>query len=206
MKWIFNPPKASHHGGVWERCIRTVRKVLSAITTEQVLDDERLSTLMCEVEAVVNGRPIPKVSDDPRDLEALTPNHLLLLRKGSQLPPGVFTKSDNYVRRKWKQVQYPADVFWKRWVKEYLPSLQERQRWTRVRRNFAIGDIVLLVDENTPRNTWPLGRIVEVFHNSKDNLVRSVSVKTNSTTLRRPVTKIVLLETVEHVEGQEKKT
>ena len=86
IKWTFNPPAGSHHGGVWERCIRTVRKVLRALTKEQVLDDEGLTTLMCEVEAIVNGRPITKVSDDPRDLEPLTPNHLLLLRGDLPFP------------------------------------------------------------------------------------------------------------------------
>ena len=79
IKWIFNPPSGSHHRGVWERCIRTVRKVLNAVLKEQALDDEGLSTLMCEVEAIVNSRPITKSSDDPSDCEALTPNHLLLL-------------------------------------------------------------------------------------------------------------------------------
>ena len=64
-------------GGVWERCIRTVRKVMNALLKEQVLDDEGLQTLMCEVEAITNGRPITKPSDDPRDLEALAPNLLL---------------------------------------------------------------------------------------------------------------------------------
>ena len=54
VKWLFNPPRASHHGGVWERCIRTVRKVLNGITKEQVLDDEGLATLMCDVD--VRGR------------------------------------------------------------------------------------------------------------------------------------------------------
>ncbi|KAK3702238.1 hypothetical protein QZH41_005406 [Actinostola sp. cb2023] len=63
VKWIFNPPAASHHGGVWERCIRTVRKVMKALLKQQVLDDEGLNTLMCEVESIVNGRPITKVSD-----------------------------------------------------------------------------------------------------------------------------------------------
>ena len=72
VRWTFNPPKASHHGGVWERCIRTVRKVLNALTKDQELDDEILTTLMCEVEANVNNRPITKVSDDPKDLQALT--------------------------------------------------------------------------------------------------------------------------------------
>ena len=78
IKWIFNTPKASHHERVWGRCIRTVRKVLNALMKEQVLNDERLITQFCEVEAIINGRPITKVSDDHKDLEALTPNHLLL--------------------------------------------------------------------------------------------------------------------------------
>ena len=72
IKWLFNPPSGSHFGGVWERCIRTVRKILVALMQEQPLDDEGLTTLMCEVESVVNGRPITKSSDDPSDSEALT--------------------------------------------------------------------------------------------------------------------------------------
>ena len=95
-KWIFNPPAGSHHGGVWERCIRTTRKLMNAISKEQTLDDEGLTTLMCEVESIINGRPLTKVSDDPNDWEALTPNHLLLLRAGTMLPPGLFDKHDLY--------------------------------------------------------------------------------------------------------------
>ena len=127
VKWLFNPPSGSHFGGVWERCIRTVRKILVALMKEQPLDDEGLTTLMCEVESIVNGRPITKSSDDPSDSEALTPSHLLLLRSGPRLPPGVFRKEDGYSRRRWRQVQYLADVFWRRWIREYLPQLQERQ-------------------------------------------------------------------------------
>ena len=133
IKWTFNPPAGSHHGGVWERCIRTVRKVIRAITKEQLLDDEGLNTLMCEVEAIVNGRPLTKLSDDPRDLEPLTPNHLLLLRSGSELPPGIFSKEDCCSTRRWRQVQYLANVFWRRWIREYLPSLQQRQKWNKTR-------------------------------------------------------------------------
>ena len=73
IKWIFNPPSGSHHEGVWERCIRTVRKVLKAVLKEQLLGEEGLSTLMCEVEAILNSRPITKSSDNPDDFKALTP-------------------------------------------------------------------------------------------------------------------------------------
>ena len=100
VQWIFNPPAGSHHGGAWERCIRTVRKVLNAFVREQVLDDEGLATLMCEVESIVNSRSLTKVSDDAQDLEPLTPNHLLLMRPGPSLPPGTFTREDLYTRRR----------------------------------------------------------------------------------------------------------
>ena len=201
VQWIFNPPAGSHHGGVWERCIHTIRKVMSALLKEQFLDDEGLTTLMCEVESIVNGRPLTKVSDDPRDLEALTPNHLLLLRSGTTLPPGVFRKEDVYSRRRWQQVQYLSDVFWRRWLREYLPSLQERQTWTRPTVNFEVGDLVLVVDENSPRNSWPLGRIQEVKPNKGDGLVRRVALKTKTSVLERPINKIVLLEAPRLHEG-----
>ena len=80
VKWSFNTPAASHHGGVWERLIRMVRKVLNSILHQQHLDDEGLQTLLCEVEAILNDRPITKASEDPNDLEPLTPNHILLLK------------------------------------------------------------------------------------------------------------------------------
>lgn len=202
VKWIFNPPAGSHFGGVWERCIRTVRKVLNALLKQQTLDDEGLQTLLCEVESIVNGRPITKVSDDPKDLQALTPSHLLLLRSGPTLPPGVFVKEHLYARKRWRQVQYMADLFWSRWTKEYLPTLQKKQKWLTPRRNFAVGDVVLVVDNTKHRNSWPLGRIVAAYLNQKDGLVRSVTVKTSTSVLDRPIDKLVLLEAVEALEAE----
>ena len=195
IKWEFNPPAASHMGGVWERQIRTVRKVLNAILRDQVLDDERLSTVFCEVESIVNNRPLTPVSDDPKDLKPLTPNDLLQLGKGLKTSPGTFRKDDMYGRR-WRHVQYLADQFWKRWVREYLPTLQLRQKWLETKKNVQTDDIVLVMDENLPRNNWPLGRIVKTFP-GKDGLVRSVEVKTAVNTLVRPIDKLCLLESVD---------
>ena len=88
IKWSFNTPAASHHGGVWERIIRMVRKVLNSVLHQQSVDDEGLQTFLCEVEAILNDRPITKISDDPHDLEPLTPNHILLMKGKPALPPG----------------------------------------------------------------------------------------------------------------------
>ena len=193
MKWLFNPPAASHMGGVWERAIRSVRKVLNALLKEQALDDEGLQTLLCEVESIINGRPLTKVSDDPREYHAVTPNHLLLLRPNQCLPPGLFNKGDQYSRRRWKQIQYLADIFWKRWTKEYIPALQARPKWHNVKRNFEISDVVLVVDQVMPRGCWLLGRISEV-RPGRDGLVRSVKVKTMRSELVRPIDKLCPLE------------
>ena len=94
IKWTFNPPYGSHHGGFWERCIRSIRRILRALLLEQTTDDEGLTTLMCEVESILNSRPITVVSEDSRDLEPLTPNHLLLLKSDTMMPPDVFQKKD----------------------------------------------------------------------------------------------------------------
>ncbi len=201
VKWIFNPPAASHMGGVWERQIRTVRSILNTVLLQQALDDEGLTTLFCCVESIVNGRPITKLSDDPSDPLPLTPNHLLLLRSGPTLPPGAFVKQDLY-RRRWRQVQYLADVFWCRWLKEYLPALQQRQKWLQPKRNLQVGDLVIILHENTPRNHWPLGLITQVYPGA-DGLVRTVEVKTQAGVFNRPADKICLLEANLHVESDQ---
>ena len=194
IDWKFNPPAGSHFGGVWERLIKSIRSAVNSTVREQVLDDERLNTLMCEVEAVLNSRPITKNSDQCNDLEALTPNHLLTLKSMPNLPPGLFDQSDNYCRRRWRQIQYMANLFWKRWSHEYLPLLQERQKWHEVKRNIKIGDVVLIVDSNAPRNSWPMGVIVETMPDSL-GLVRQVKEKTVTNILVRPIDKLcVILE------------
>ncbi len=124
VTWVFNPPTASHHGGVWERQIRTIRKILNSILNEQFLrthqNEEQLRTLMCEVEAIINSRPLTRCSDDPHDLDVITPNSLLNLHPTVVPPPGNFTQKDQYAKGRWRQMQYLADLFWKRWTKEYL--------------------------------------------------------------------------------------
>ena len=199
IKWVFNVPTASHHGGVWERSIRSVRKILSSVVQEQTLDDESLLTYMCEVENVVNSRPITCVSDDVKDPQPLTPNMLLHMKSDPSLPPGQFEQTDMYSRKHWRRVQYLADLFWKRWIKEYLPLLQKRQKWAVPNRNFTAGDIVLIADHNLPRNAWNLGVIVET-RTDKHGLVRSAKIKTSTSLLDRPITKLCLLSAAEKFE------
>lgn len=140
--WIefqLNVPSASHMGGVWERQIRTARNVLSVLLDQcgSQLNDESLQTLMTEVEAVVNSRPLTVENlTSPDALEPLTPNHLLTGKSRIVLPPpGEFQRADLYLRKRWRRVQHLANEFWVRWKKEFLHTLQLRQKWIRPRRN-----------------------------------------------------------------------
>ena len=112
------------------------------------------------------------------------------------VPPGVFRGEDVHSRKRWRQIQYLANIFWKRWTREYLPLLQYRQKWNQPRRNFKVGDVILIMYENNPRNSWPLGRIVEVLP-GQDELVRRIKIFTRGTILDRPIDKCVLLNGVE---------
>ena len=94
------------------------------------------------------------------------------------------------------QVQYLADLFWRRWIKEYLPALQQRNKCTDPEPNLEVNDIVIVTDETMPRKMWPVGRILSVFPGD-DGLVTSVRVKTAMSTLTRPVSKLCLLEAVD---------
>lgn len=179
-------------GGSWERLIRSIRTILMCILPKGHMDDETLQTLMCVVEGIINSRPITKLSNDPTDSTPLTPNHLLLLRNEATFPQ-IVNENKNFYRRRWKQVQYLADQFWRRWLQEYLPTLQKRTKWYKKHPNLKVNDLVMVINNNVPRNTWPLGVVVETFKGN-DSLVRSVKVKTKDGVYVRPIHKICLLE------------
>ena len=192
IDWHFNPPAASHQGGVWERVIRTVRKVLYALTQDRVMNDEALHSFIVEVEQILNSRPITPLSSDPADDLPLTPKMLLTGRLHSELPLGQFIKADGY-RKSWKLIQLLADQFWSQWLKLYIPCLQKQQKWFKPCRNFAVGDIVLIVDDRCRRGSWPKGIVKEVF-SDKEGRVRRVRVETSSSSLTRDIRNLSLLE------------
>lgn len=193
IEWRFGPPDASHWGGVWERMIRSVRRILRVISRSQRITDESLATFLAEAERILNSRPLVPLVEDHRDLEVLTPNKLLLLRDNqTMLDYGDFPKS---CVRFWRRIQLLADTFWKRWKAEYVSQLQERQKWMVETKNLVPGDMVLVVDEGVHRSQWPLGRVTEVFA-GEDGLVRQVLVKTTRGTLRRDIRKLCWLEGV----------
>ena len=197
-------------GGLWERQIKTTTKVLAGLMEEygHCLDEESFRTLICEVEAIINSRPLTTVSGEPNDLEPLTPNHILTTKSTVILPPppppGKFQSSDMYMRRRWRRVQYLPNLFWSRWRKEYLVVMQERHKWQHPQRSLVEGDVVIIREENAPLNAWSLALVVRVEPDSQ-GLVRSAVVRTRETTLRRLVNQLVLILPKEKQEEYQEK-
>ena len=199
-KWYFNPPAAPHFGGAWERLVRSAKTALRSVLGRQRLTDEILITALTHIENVLNSRRLTPASDDPSDPESLTPNHLLLGRANPNVPPDVFSDKDLSAKERWRVSQAITDQFWRRWMKEIVPSLTEREKWYRDQPNLEIGDIVVMINPTTPRGAWPTGRITKVFAGT-DQIVRSVLIWTSGTERHRPVHELILLESVRIREG-----
>ncbi|XP_058828346.1 uncharacterized protein LOC131688193 [Topomyia yanbarensis] len=176
--WYFNPPSAPHMGGCWERMVRSVKAAMGGISEHsRHPSDEVLETVVLEAESIVNSRPLTYVPLDNADQEALTPNHFLLYGSSGIVQPRTQLVYDgSALRDSWKLAQHLANEFWKRWVREYLPTLTRRTKWFEHVKPIEAGDVVIVVDENK-RNGWLRGRVVEIVR-GRDGQVRSAKVRT----------------------------
>lgn len=180
-------------GGSWERMVRSMKSALSVAYCDEKLDDEAYQTLLVEAESIVNSRPLTYLPLLSTEQEALTPNHFLLGSSSGVIAPSVLkVDKPQELGRSWSILQKQLDRFWKRWVREYLPTLTKRTKWFAKSRNVQPGELVLIV-EDKKRNGWTRGRILEVIP-AADGVVRQALVQTASGVLRRPVSKLAILE------------
>ena len=160
MRWItskprgykldFQPTEWQPHGWHMGAADSHHPQVLTVLLHEHssCLDNESFRTLLCEVEAIINSRPLTFPSSDPDDLDPLSLSNLLTMKTSVVLPPaGVFQREDVYMRRRWLRVQYLTNLFWTRWKREYLPTFQPHSKWNSPKRNLATGDVVQLKDD-----------------------------------------------------------
>ena len=197
ITWQFNPPYAPHRGGVWERVVGLFKKTLSGISKGDVMHYETFVTAVTEAEGILNRRPLTQISTDSRDLEALTPNHLLspasIQTKDSPSIPNPPSTDAESTRRSWKRAQSRVDSFWNNFRRDYLSLLHSRPKWRRTAENLKKGDLVILVDDGIERNSWRMGRIVDTIQS--DEHVRHVQIRRgDGKILQRDRTKVVKLE------------
>lgn len=192
-EWTFMTPAAPHQGGIYEAAVKSMKYHLKRIIGARIMEYQQFVTMLAGIEAILNSRPITPLSDDPDDLQALTPGHFLVSEPLIPPPPFKYVnENDEIGRRLWIERQKMTEHFWKRWENEYLTTLQERKKWRKEKENVRIGQLILLKDENLPPAQWRMGRIIELLP-GKDGLVRNILVRTDRTTLKRPIQKICIL-------------
>jgi hypothetical protein len=192
IDWKFIPEKAPHFGGLWESAVKSMKYHLKRVTTNVKLTFEECSTVLAQVEACLNSRPLVALPCDGEGINMLTPGHFLIGRPVESLPDPSFSYRPISLLRRWHLCQNMVRQFWQRWKQEYLASLRRYAKWHKPTRNISVGDIVVLHDGGLVPTQWPLGKVLKAFTGS-DGLVRVVEVKTQSGIFTRPVHKIALL-------------
>lgn len=189
IEFKFNCPSAPHFGGIWEAGIKCTKVHLSRVIGEQILTFEEFYTILVQIEAVLNSRPLCELSSDPNDFSALTPGHFLTLEPLTCIPDPDYSQVNFNRLSRWQLLQRMHRDFWKRWHIEYLNTLQQRQKWNRAQPQLAVGKLVLIKDDLLPPLRWRLGRVTEV-HIGTDNICRVATVKTVNGIFQRPLIKL----------------
>ncbi|XP_062550918.1 uncharacterized protein LOC134215823 [Armigeres subalbatus] len=164
IEWSFIPPRSPHIGGIWEAGVKSVKSHLKLILAEHRLTFEEYATVLSQIEAILNSRPLVPSSDDPNDITAITPAHFI-------------------IGREFQAILEPSY--------DYLQELQRRQKDYKITL-FKPDALVLIVDENHPPLQWSLARIIDM-HPGTDGLTRVVTLRTKDGITKRAVKKICLL-------------
>ena len=192
IAWKFIPPGAPHFGGTWERLIGMSKRLFFNIAGSRKLQEDSFSTLICQVEALLTSRPLTSVSSDIRDVESLTPGHFLTGMTTGLPSDTTISSNDRGTGKLWNNVNSIMNEFWTRLLKEYLPTLRQRRKWHSTVDGIEVGNMVWILENNTPRGIWPVGRVQKV-NKGKDNVVRSCLVKTTKGDFVKPAIKLSLI-------------
>ena len=207
IRWRFNLARAPWWGGMFERMVRSTKRCLKKAVGSRRLTYEELNTVLVEIEAVLNSRPLTYIYED--DVEVpLTPSHLFCGRRLLDKPEQGYEPEDDDVLLDRKDMitqtkgsEAVVDHFWKRWSREYLVDLREHQK-THVQKQqpgIGVGDVVLIEDDGKKRNNWRLGRIEDIV-TGKDGVIRGANVRTANGKIGRPLQKIYPLEVREDLQ------
>lgn len=192
IQFHFIPPYSPHFGGLWESGVRSVKYHLRRIVGNANLTYEEFSTVLAQIEAILNSRPLSPLSSDPMDFTPLTPGHFLLGRPLTA-PPAEDVKDTNLSRlSRYRRMEQLRQHFWRRWSREYISELQMRTKWKLKKDDIILGSLVLIKEDNLPPLKWRLGRVTRVFPGA-DGVSRVAEVETSMGPIRRPFSKICSL-------------
>ncbi|XP_043259315.1 uncharacterized protein LOC122401313 [Colletes gigas] len=193
VNWSFSPPRSPHFGGLWEAAVKAFKKHFKATLGEALFTYEQLNSIIIEIEAILNSRPLTPISSDPNDYIALTPAHFLIGDSLQTLPEYEWTHVQTNRLSLWQHTQKIKQHFWSRWHREYLHELHTRCKWhTGNHKNIKEGMLVLVQEDNLPPLQWKLGRVLEV-HPGDDHITRVVTIRTPLGVYKRSVKRLAPL-------------
>ncbi|XP_064215657.1 uncharacterized protein LOC135267304 [Tribolium castaneum] len=199
ISWHFIPPRAPHMGGLWEAEIKSMKFHLTRIVGNASLTFEELNTIVTQVEAILNSRPLVPLSSNPDDLSVLTPGHFIIGRAMVALPDYDYQEIPENKLSRFQRLQRIVQHFWSRWTREYICELQNRSKWRNNSLNaLKKGSLVIVRDDQTPPQQWRLGRVL-YLHPGHDGIVRVVTIKFATQIVKRPVAKLCVLPVGESV-------
>ena len=189
IDWHFIPPRSPNFGGLWEAAVKSMKHHLRRVMKNAVLTFEEMTTVLCQIEQVLNNRPLMALTNNPDDIYALTPSMLVNGSRLDAIPQPGLQKADQCPVKRFRALQQLLSQFWKRWSSEYVASLQPRGKWRHECANLAVDNVVLITDDGIPPLQWSLGRVIQVKL-GHDGLARVALVKTSRGEFTRPISKL----------------
>ncbi|KAJ0181817.1 hypothetical protein K1T71_002539 [Dendrolimus kikuchii] len=190
--WHRIPPYSPNFGGLWEAGVKSTKGHLKKVVGDTTLTFEELTTVLAQIEACLNSRPIARSGTDSDDAYPLTPGHFLVGEPLVLIPDANYEYANITSLKRWQLTQRMVQEFWRRWSREYLTQFLQRNKWKERTSEPEIGDIVLVKEDNLPPARWLYGIITDK-HSGLDNVTRVVSLRCKDTIIKRPVSKIVKL-------------
>ncbi|XP_055623360.1 uncharacterized protein LOC129766789 [Toxorhynchites rutilus septentrionalis] len=193
IQFSFIPARAPTFGGLWEAAVKAFKHHFRRVIGIDSLSAEVMQTILCQIESCLNSRPLTALSEDPSDMEILTPGHFLVGSALQSIPEPDLAQIPENRLSLWQEMQRRTLSFWKLWSTDYITQLQQRTKHYYRQPNVLVGKLVLLKDDNLPPLRWSVGRITAV-HPGADGLVRVVTIKLASgAVFDQPIVKICLL-------------
>lgn len=198
ISWHFISPYSPNFGGLWEAAVKSTKFHLKRILLNAILTYEEFSTLITQIEGILNSRPLFALSSDPNDLSPLTPSHFLIGRTITTPPDPDLTHLAPARLSRFEYVQQLTQQFWNRWAKEYVSQLHHQYKWKTVPTELTPGTLVLVKNDNLPSCKWLLGRI-QIMHPGKDGIHRVASINTSKGMIKRSTRHLCPLPLQDHL-------
>ncbi|XP_063994494.1 uncharacterized protein LOC135172057 [Diachasmimorpha longicaudata] len=191
-EWRFNPPYSPHMGGKWEAAVKSTKHHLRRVIGTSTLTYEEFTTLLTQVEAILNSRPLCPINNDPQDTTALTPGHFIIGGSLTAIPEPSLEHINTDRLNRWQLITQKVQNFWDHWARECVHRYQQIYRWRKPTDDIKIGTLVLISNEQEPPTRWPLARVIRI-HPGRDNLTRVVTLWKGNKETQRAIHRLVPL-------------